>query len=320
MDQKHRQNQRPEGDESPDPDATPGVIPENKEDGSNTESLHKNEPPYVKEGWFKGRWKAFMDAGIDRLTELFLAFAITFFAAAQWITSCQNNASTTRQTGQLIRAANINACAAQKIASASERNAEAAESFSATSGLINGGIGDAVKKLKSQADATKEALYISQRAYVDIFAPTLDIAKKSIFLPITNTGHVPSGEIIVEVHQALYDTPRPGMHPDGYAVEWAWRRHRLDGIPNGSPVQMLVPFKSMDRNKLIAGTEEVLAAGTITYADGFPRTRKASKDFCFRSVNNVTAEFITLAPCDAVAILPILKRLDGYPQNEQQQP
>ncbi|HTJ30721.1 MAG TPA: hypothetical protein VL346_09485 [Acidobacteriaceae bacterium] len=74
----------------------------------------------------------------DRQTELLLALAITFFAAAQWITSCQNNASTSTQVNRLITAA--------------DRIDDAADSFSRSASGINRGVSDAVGKLQSQVD------------------------------------------------------------------------------------------------------------------------------------------------------------------------
>ena len=71
------------------------------------------------------------------------------------MTSCQNNASTSKQTDQLITAAKINASSTEQIAAASERNATAAENFSGSASHINQGVGDAVKKLNLQAHASK---------------------------------------------------------------------------------------------------------------------------------------------------------------------
>jgi hypothetical protein len=75
----------------------------------------------------------------DRQVELAMAFAITFFAAASWITSCQDSASSTAQTNKLITAANQQAVAAQQFATSADK--------------INSGVADAVTKLDAQAKA-----------------------------------------------------------------------------------------------------------------------------------------------------------------------
>jgi hypothetical protein len=91
-------------------------------------------------------WRKIIADQIDRIAELVFAFAVVFFAGAQWITSCQNNASTTQQTDQLIAAAKISAYAAQQ-------NTLAAQNFADSARKINGGISDAVDKLNLQASA-----------------------------------------------------------------------------------------------------------------------------------------------------------------------
>jgi hypothetical protein len=105
-----------------------------------------NEPRYVQDGLIKRHWNRFTNGGGDRVVELILAAAITFFAAGQWFTGCENNAATTAQTNQLISAAQINA-------SASRQNALAAGSFANSAQSINHGISDAVDKLNLQASS-----------------------------------------------------------------------------------------------------------------------------------------------------------------------
>ena len=57
-------------------------------------------------------------------------------------------------TKRIIKASEDQACAAQKIAEASQRNAKAAEDFSASATHINEGVGQAVEKLEGQATNT----------------------------------------------------------------------------------------------------------------------------------------------------------------------
>ena len=254
------------------------------------------------------------------LTSVLVAFGTLFYAGVAvfqvWL-MVENGKHTDQQIGRVIDNVNWLARSAdwsQKVTQKQARDTvEEMRKQTATQERT-------ARAARKTAQISSDALYISERAYIDIFAPVIDISLKSVFLPITNTGHIPSGKIIVEAHQALYNPPRPGVPPDNYPVEWSWQRTHLDGIPNGNPVRILVPFKSMDRQRLIDGIEEVIIAGTISYADGFPNTPQATRDFCWRSVNNTTAQYINLSPCDAKTILPILKQLDGYPNNEFKEP
>jgi hypothetical protein len=82
---------------------------------------------------------------------LIIAGVVAFATIGQWITSCNNNASTSIQTDKLICAANKNAAAAEKFRIAAEG--------------INAGIGDAVRKLNLQAgELAKNATQTSRLA------------------------------------------------------------------------------------------------------------------------------------------------------------
>ena len=100
---------------------------------------------------FKGDyWQKLLQEKPDRHIELLLTLAITFFAAVQLIVSCNNNASTTQQTDQLISAAKVSAYAAQQ-------NLEASRNFADSARHVNEGVSDAVKELNGQARATESA-------------------------------------------------------------------------------------------------------------------------------------------------------------------
>lgn len=96
------------------------------------------------------RWNQLRGASTDRHIELVLAFAITFFAAAQWVTSCKNNASTGQQMGTLLAVANS--------------ISNSADSFSGSANSINNGIDDAVGKLGDQAQKMDAARKQSEAA------------------------------------------------------------------------------------------------------------------------------------------------------------
>jgi hypothetical protein len=99
---------------------------------------------------------------------LLIAGIVAVATIGQWITSCNNNASTSIQTDKLICAANKNAAAADKFRIAAEG--------------INVGVGNAVGKLEAQAGSTEKAasaaksaaqtsreeFVSSQRAWIDL--------------------------------------------------------------------------------------------------------------------------------------------------------
>lgn len=101
-----------------------------------------DEPPPNRSAW--ERWQSHPLP--DRVMAYFTGVVAVCAALQIWIL-----VGGSAQTNQLIRAANINACAAQKIAAASDRNAAAAEKFATNAGLINDRINEAVGKLNIQA-------------------------------------------------------------------------------------------------------------------------------------------------------------------------
>ena len=84
---------------------------------------------------------------------LIIAAIVAFGTIGQWITSCNNNASTTKQTERLLDAAN--------------RVDDAAESFSRSASGINGGVNNAVDKLNLQADALNKSVAQASRLATD---------------------------------------------------------------------------------------------------------------------------------------------------------
>ncbi len=103
---------------------------------------------------------------MDRVVELFLAFAIAIVASVQLYTTINNNSGTSQQTDQLIAAAKISAYA-------SNQNAQASRNFADSARSINGGINDAVGKLSRQASIADEARATSQEASRESLSSTI---------------------------------------------------------------------------------------------------------------------------------------------------
>lgn len=102
-------------------------------------------------------------------------FIIMIWAGLQWLEMHGAGG----QTEQLIKAANINACAARQIAAAADKNAIAAAGFATSAEEINTGIGEAAKKLGEQAKATRAANKIAEDAVklqVSNYNPILEIS------------------------------------------------------------------------------------------------------------------------------------------------
>ena len=180
MDEHHGREDT--GREHQPPGETPTIFPYGPQGSGQTRKGYPMPPSGRSHAGFRGRWEDLRETGMDRQVEFVMALAIAFFAAAQWITSCQNNAAVTMQTGQLITAARMNASAAQEIAKASERNAVAAERFATTAGSLNQGITDASTALHIQATASQRGVhaatsqsYLDERGWIGFANPTLSV-------------------------------------------------------------------------------------------------------------------------------------------------
>jgi len=147
----------------PPPDAPSGGVTPGQTKGAELPTQHQqtseaNHDPAPKSLW--GRWQEHTLA--ERIMAYFTAVVAVCAALQVWILIGGSG-----QTDQLIKAADINACAAQKIASASSRNAKAAEDFAHTAGSINSQMADTVKKLNLQASRLEESAKQTARLATD---------------------------------------------------------------------------------------------------------------------------------------------------------
>jgi hypothetical protein len=167
-------------------------------------------------------------------------------------------------------------------------------------------------------EQTKTALHVTQRAYITTGAPQLDLAKGAVYLPLSNGGHIPSGDIEVVVHEAVFNQPIPDSLPYAkFAVEKSWKRHRLPPSPPGLNFGIVIPTLAASKPKLEAALQAIIIAGVVSYSDGFPDDESQQWPFCMQTTYHHVLKEIIWVPCDGKAITPQLESLDGYPLYEQ---
>jgi hypothetical protein len=170
---------------------------------------------------------------------------------------------------------------------------------------------------------TKQALHISERAYINTNSPTFDVSTKVLTIQINNDGHIPSGEFVNVTHEATIDCPSPSpmCRPNlKDAVEYHWKRHQVLSNPPGKGLFTLaIPIPKFSASKYTpqGATQAVLVAGRIKYDDGFPDDGLPEWSFCFQSVYHGVLQSLFWVPCD-IHIIPAMEKLDGYPNNEQE--
>ena len=168
-------------------------------------------------------------------------------------------------------------------------------------------------------EQTKTALHVAERAYITTDTPTFDLTTKFLNFSITNSGHIPSGNIEIAVHEATVNPSIPNLPPDvGNAVEYHWKRHKLSSLPPGKGSVLLVPIRAFSEDKFTpqGAYQAILVAGRVGYYDGFPDDPLQQWSFCFQSVYHLTLTKIFLVSCDAELVIPQMKNRDGYPRNE----
>jgi hypothetical protein len=215
-------------------------------------------------------------------------------------------------TTRIITASETQAVAADKIAGA-------ADGFSATASTAVEEFKKAAAvsaKISNQATKTAEdALHISERAYVVEGIPQLDTAKTVISVPLLNTGHLPSGEVEIDLFEATFNPPTQIEPEHGPSFAFIVERHNsishLSSIAPGSPFTMSVPAPKMSADLLNKpGMQQVVVVGTISYNDGFPNTPTQHSLICVNTVYHLVIKESYLMPCNALIELPKFRALD----------
>jgi hypothetical protein len=171
---------------------------------------------------------------------------------------------------------------------------------------------------KSAAETAKEALHVSEKAYVVTGAPVLQLDTDVVDLPVSNRGHIPSGSLRIVVHEATLDvepTARPGIIQP---TEQHWQHYDVTSIPpsNGADYSINTPVQAVVASKILSGHQQIIIAGTITYNDGFPDTPEQTWLFCDAGLYWEKLKKVQWMPCDPVAYIKQLTNGDHYPNNE----
>jgi hypothetical protein len=218
---------------------------------------------------------------------------VALTTVAQFIQSGCNNRSTSKQVDRIIGAADTQACAAQKIADASERNATAAESFSASAQGIETKTGKAVAQFQHLAGATQQAANVAsesltsvQRALVAFLGgitATKDISDNKIStltlsLPLQNLGNTSTVGAISQINWKVFDPS--GMPADFDFADQSIVQHTPIDIPSravgNATFKVPVQFLAMTKMK----TTRFYVWEWTTYNDIFKKTPRHLTEFC----------------------------------------
>jgi len=172
-----------------------------------------------------------------------------------------------------------------------------------------------LRQMKVSNEQTKLALHVSERAYLTVGGPILDIENGLVTLGRSNIGRIPSGYAQVIVHAATANQPTLDAPADlNNAVGRFWKKVSFPSvIPSTSstpPFSIAVPAKSYSKAGVEAGTQVIVVAGYVTYNDGFPDDPSQESPFCEYTVRHSVMKRTVWVPCDAKSIVPIMETLD----------
>jgi hypothetical protein len=178
---------------------------------------------------------------------------------------------------------------------------------------------------KSAAETAKQALHVSERAYVILGIPIDDFQHKRINIPIVNSGHVPSGIAKVVVHEATFKVEDQSMKviPLDAAIEWHWRENTYQTVPvvpTGNLMSIEVDLPNIVQDQIETGKQMIVITALVTYNDGFQNTEEQTYLFCDSSSYTASTKLFSMRPCDYPnAIMSNLTVLDKYPSPTYQE-
>ena len=168
----------------------------------------------------------------------------------------------------------------------------------------------------SAADTAKEALHVSEGAFIAPGKPEFDFSAENMSLPLINSGHIPSGPVSMKVFEVSTYHADPS-NPASTVIEKHWRSVRIKSIPVGSPYTYNISIPSLTAEKVNDGHEGVRVGGIISYGDGFLDTPQQEARFCFLSIFDFKSKRFAFALCDPDKDLTELIKIVGYPDNEE---
>jgi hypothetical protein len=176
---------------------------------------------------------------------------------------------------------------------------------------------DAANAARSAADTAKEALHVSQRAYLVLGIPMIHTTIPRMTIPIDNIGHIVTGKVTIISQGAVLTGVSTTTNN---AMNNGWGEINMTIAPGSGKDSVNIPLFTLDANRVNNGTQFIFAAGTISYNDGFPGTPIQVVKFCWRSMAVVSATPGVPSPtpsdqmqfdkCDPDAIIPMMEKWD----------
>jgi hypothetical protein len=171
---------------------------------------------------------------------------------------------------------------------------------------------------RSAAETAGKALHVSERAYVVAGYPSMNLTSHLATVPIINSGHIPSGKVLVIAHEVTIPVANPD-NPRGIvkAIEVHWKHYTFESVPTtGETLNINVVAPSADADQIKSGHQQIIIVGVISYKDGFTDDPEEKWPFCFGNSMNSHSKDLQWATCDSALYLTQAIATDHYPQDE----
>ena len=169
----------------------------------------------------------------------------------------------------------------------------------------------AANAAKNAADTAKDALHISESAYITTANPRVEGIH--IKIAIVNSGHLASGHTRTTWYEATsLSNPAKTTTGDYRFLVGAWGSDERGSVPPGRDINIGITVPTMNIGNVQNGTMHITVAGVIAYNDGFPKTPDREWPFCYETFFQFTTSWIA---CNYDKVLPEIKANINYPQN-----
>jgi len=276
----HHSAKRESGDDLPGTVTSIGIVDEQGHAYAKRENVYNRVKNGIKR--FAGR----IDHGERWMILLTAIVALT--TVSQAVQSCSNNRSTSVQVDRLIDAAN--------------RVDDAAESFSRSASGINGGVSDAVEKLRVQAEKMEAARKSSEQQATTALQATIDNfhqEQRAYLLPVDtndkggaygllkislrNYGHVTAKNAKLEGTLDRFDVNAQPVIQESIPLRLPIATRV---IPSDVPTFTWDVFTPNYGQRFPVTGDGLRLLGTITYDDGFGQRDSIGVCYAFQAARN----------------------------------
>lgn len=294
------------------PQLPPAIIPHDSPPPPASTEAPDKEP---------SKWRENTKLGLE-IAGVVILICYTVFTYLQWHQIRRTNDLTQTaldgskdSLGQTLLKMQGQTDATNRLYGEAQKQTAQATTLATNSGIQAGEAKVAAGAATSAAQTAKDALHISERAYVVTEEPQL--GDKSFTVPLVNTGHKPSGKATTITHMGFYNFGNAEqMMPREHPTDSSWHSQKWDSILPGNHNSIGVPIPQMDQSKLNIGLQVVIVAGSISYNDGFEGTPQQIWRYCYQTVYQTVMKKSVIITCDPNVMIPALEKADGYPQNE----